>query len=229
MTRIAQFCMVAIQTIWISACCHTNNFSDHPLSGQKLLFSYSVKPDAASVRLHISNPTPGHNVITDIVVGAGTEILSSEAQEKLNRAVRPEGIAAAVSTGIEKVLTTHLRFQGVSADQDPECVVETLVEECNIESGSTGIELSIKARTEMIHRATGDIIWRDCLEEKVMIKHTPAGAIPLPGIGTAASIYNAAEFFRLSEKEIQEILLQAAEETGRKLGESIRNDYSKSH
>ena len=219
---------VSIPAILISACCHTNNFSDYNVNGEKLLFTYAVEPGATGVRLDISSPAPGANIVTDILTGAGSDILTGEAQKKLDNAVRPEGIAAAVTQGLEKVLSTQLTVTPATKADNPDFMVETVLEECSIFSGSTGLGLRIKAQTEIIHRPTGKRVWRDCMTQEATIRHTPVGAIPIPGVGTAASIYNASEFFRLSEKEIQDVILSAAEDAGRNLGQSVRKDYGKS-
>jgi hypothetical protein len=212
----------------IAACCHTNNFSDYNLNGERLLFTYSVEPGASNVRLDISNPAPSGNAIADILTGAGSDILSGEAQKKLDNAVRPDGIAAAVTEGIEKALTAQLTVKPGRQEDNPDFIVSTLLEECSIYSGSTGLGLHIKTQTEIIHRPTGKRVWRDCITEDATIRHTPLGGIPIPGVGTAASIYNAAEFFKMSEKEIQDVILGAAQEAGRNMAQSIREDYGKS-
>lgn len=214
--------------MFFAACCHTNNLSHYAWNGEKLLFTYAVEPGASRVRLNIDSPTPGTSPVADILTGAGSEILSGEAQKKLDNAVRPTGIAAAVTEGIEKALTTQLNVRPGTREDQPDFIVETLLEECSIFSGSVGLGLHIKAQTEIIHRPTGKRVWRDCVSEDAMIRHTPLGGIPIPGVGTAASIYNAAEFFKLSEKEIQDVVLSAAEETGRIMAQSIREDYGTS-
>jgi hypothetical protein len=226
--RHARGFVLFLPALLVAACCHTNSLSDYTWNGDKLLFTYSVEPGATSVRLNINSPAPT-NAVADILTGAGSDILSNEAQKKLDGAVRPDGIAASVTAGIEKVLTTQLMVKAGTRAENPDFIVETLLEECSIFSGSTGLGLHIKAQTEIIHRPSGRRVWRDCMSEDAVIRHTPLGGIPLPGVGTAASLYNAAEFFKLSEKEIQDHILAAAEETGRQLGQSLREDYGKSH
>jgi hypothetical protein len=211
-----------------SACCHTNNLKQYVIMDKGFHYRTTVNPEATKVDVSIDSPAPGANPVVDVIAGAGSNIFSSEASEKLNRAVNPVGIAASISMGLEKVITTYYKGRTIPTPaENPAFIVETHLKECSLHSGSSGIVLHLEAQSEITDAATGKTVWRDCEDSNVPIRRTPAGTVPIPVLGTALSVYNAVEFFKLSEKEIQDVILSAAEDIGEQLGKSLRHDYAK--
>ena len=71
-------------------------------------------------------------------------------------------------------------------------------------------------------------VWNYSERHSVALRSTPGGVVPVPGVGTAVSVLNAVEFFRMSEKEIQDAVLDAAGRVGDAIGRELREDYSDS-
>jgi hypothetical protein len=227
MKKCHMFIAVLVASIF-TACCHTNNLKEYPISDRSFYFMTEVDPGATKVELNIDSPAPGRSAVIDVLADVGSGVLSSEASEKLNRAINPLGIAAAVSSGFEKVLTTHYKARAVIGRSDnPAFLVNTRLKECSLHSGSGGIELCIKSQAEITDAATGKTVWRDCEDNYVPVKRTPVGTVPIPVLGTAMSVYNASEFFKLSDHDIQDIILDAAENVGTNFGKSLRHDNRK--
>jgi len=211
--RLYPFTFVALACI-VSACCHTNNLKDFTIIDRGWCYQTEVDPEATKVDLNIDSPAPGKNAVVDVLAGVSSGVLSSEASEKLNRAVNPTGIAAAISMGFEKVVAMYFKARTVPTVSDhPAFIVNTRIKECSLHSGSGGIELCLKTQIEITDAATAKTVWRNCEDSYFPIKRTPAGTVPIPVLGTAISIYNATEFFKLPDKEIQDIILDAAEDT----------------
>jgi hypothetical protein len=211
-----------------SACCHTNNLKDFTIMDRTYSYLTEVDAEATKVDLNIDSPAPGVHPVVDVLAGVSSGVLSSEASEKLNRAVNPAGIAASISMGFEKVVSTYFHARTIPTPSDhPAFLVNTRLKECSLHSGSGGIELCLKTQLEITDAATAKTVWRNCEESYYPIKQTPAGTVPIPVLGTAISIYNATEFFKLSDKEIQDIILAAAEDSGTSHGKILRHDYAR--
>jgi hypothetical protein len=214
----------------IGGCGHTNNLKDYKLAGSVAKYVSIVEPDASRVRIHIDNPIPGAHPVTDILVSAGSDVLSAEAQAKIDRAVRPTGVAAAVAKGIESMLDTYCSVrQPAGREDEPAFIVETRLLKCELHSTSSGIMLSVGAETSIIDRGTARTIWKDGADGHVPIRRTASPAPGYPGAATATSVINAIEFFKLTDEEIQDLIAATAEQAGRRIGESFRKDYSESH
>jgi len=211
-------------------CAHTNELANYQMAGKNIMFSSRVDPGAMRVDVSLTNPKAGEkNVVADILTGATSEILSAEAQKKIDAAVKPQGIAAAISDGLEKSAVTYLRSVPVSTiADDPMFITETVLRSCTINSSSGGISLGVRAETSMFDRSSGKIVWQYASSESVPLRRSSAAYLTPREVQTASSIYNATEFFRLSEKEIQDTIMDVARGVGRKLGDMLREDYSES-
>jgi hypothetical protein len=213
----------------LGACGPSHHLAEYSLANQTVMFQSSAAPDVTFVRVNIANPAPGRNVVVDIVAGAGSDILSAEAQDKVSRAVNPDGLAAAVSQGVERAIVMYIGGKPSGAFvADAPFVMDTRLLSCEVHSDAGGLSLYVEAASSLIDRATGREIWDTRENAHVPVQRTPAGIVGPPAAGTATSIFNAVEFFRLSDKEIQDALLAAAQEAGRRIGMELREDYSSS-
>jgi hypothetical protein len=229
MRRRLSFLVLVTITVLAGGCGHTNELAGVDMSGAAFYYAPFVEAGASMVRVHISDPLPGKNPVTDVLARVGSEVLSGEAQEKMNRAVRPIGVAQAVSSGVERTVVTYLRGRTVPAVSDnPAFVVETTLRECDVRSASHGLFLHVKATSIIIDRRNAKTIWEYSDGQSVALRSTPGGVAPLPGVGTAVSVLNAVEFFSMSEKEMQDAVLDAAARVGEELGRELRENYSAS-
>lgn len=209
-----------------TGCSHTNNLEKYQLAGRGYVSETFVAADAANVEVHIDNPSPQKDPITGVLVAIGEGITAAEAQKKFERAVKPEGVAASVANGFEIDLERYLEVRQITEGQKPDVIVRTNLEEMSVFTSAFGIFLKVKAETTMIDRASAGIIWQNSEEAEVPLRKTTAAGF-IPGVATGASIANAAEFFNLPEKEIQDAVLKAAEGVGALMGETLRADVAK--
>lgn len=208
-------------------CGHTNKLAGVDMSGAPFFYQTFVEANATMVRVHVSDPLPGGNPVTDVLARVGSEVLSGGAQEKMNRAVRPSGIAQAVSESVERTVSMYLRGRSVPAvTDDPAFVVETTLRQCDVNSGSHGVSLHVEATTLIIDRRNGRTIWEYSEGRSVDLRSTPGGVAPVPGVRTAVSVLNAVEFFRMPEKDMQDAVLDAAARVGEEIGRELRENYS---
>jgi len=226
---VRHLCSALFPAFMLFASCSTHKLALYEFRDSGFMYRSIADPAANFVRLNIASPDGGTSAIVAAVADIGSDILSGEAREKLNRAARPEGIAAAVASGVERTVNTYMGGKTASSlEQDPRFVGETVLLGCEFRSLPEGLFLYVDAVTALIDRSTGEDIWKNRESTSMDIKNTPAGAIPVPGIRTAVSIYNAVEFFKLSEKEIQDAILDAARRVGEKMARKLRGDYASS-
>jgi hypothetical protein len=89
--------------------------------------------------------------------------------------------------------------------------------------------MHVRAKSRMIDRKTGSIIWDDAESHTVPLTHTFGAAFAPKAVSSAASIYNAVELLSLSEEEIRSVIDQAAAQAGREIAETLREDIAEMH
>ena len=212
----------------LSACGPSHELARYDFAGMQFHYRSLVASDAAQARIDIDAPAPTGG-IGAIITGIGSDILSGEAHSKLNNAVRPAGVASAINRGVERTVTTYM--SGKTADEiddNTAFILETVLRQCDIVSRASGLFLRIKATSMLLDRRSGENIWDEDQGFSTPISYTPSGNIPVPGVGTAASVANAVRFFSLSEQEIQDAVLRAAADVGEGIGRKLREDYAES-
>ena len=219
--------ILCVFSFFIIGCSHTNELAKYRLTGLRYVSESSVESGAANVDISFDQMSAGSNPVTGILVAIGEGITTAEATNKLERAVKPAGVAASIAHGFERDLIRYLEVQrGASGDSIPDLIVNTHLEELKFHSGSSGVFVKIKAQTTIIDRASAAIVWQNREETEMPIRNS-GNATGVPILGTIVGIVNAAEFFKLSEKEIQDIVLSSAEDVGYLMGETLREDAAK--
>ncbi|MDH7514617.1 MAG: hypothetical protein QHI48_01900 [Bacteroidota bacterium] len=215
--------------IIVCAGCSSHHLEKYDFQGAGFLYRSTADPAAGMVHIHIEGFTDTPHPVVAAAAGIGSNILSEEARQKLDRAVRPAGVAAAVAKGVERTVNTYMGGRTVPAlEDDPRFIVETVLRSCEIRSLASGLFLHVSAKSTIIDRATGRCIWDEVEASSVPLRYTPGGDVPVALVRTAASIYNAVEFFKLTEGEIQDAVLEAAGRVGDRIGEELRDDYADS-
>jgi hypothetical protein len=168
--------------------------------------------------------SPVDNPAAHVAATVGSIAASSAASDVLKRAVRPEVLAVSVSSGIEDVLRTYLKIEAVhDSIGESIAMVETEVKEFRLHSHQSGIYATVQANTRMLSRSNGKVIWEDCEEVSVPLRSGVDGTFDPTGI---SGIVNAAQLSNLSDEEIAKAMIYAAEDAGRKLGETLRKDIA---
>lgn len=219
--------ILVIFSLFIIGCSHTNELAKYKLTDLRFVSESYVESGAANVNISFDQISAGGNPVTGILVAISEGITAAEATKKLESAVKPSGVAASISHGFEQDLIRYLDVQKeMSGDTKPDLIVKTILQQLEFHSGPSGVYMKIKAEATIIDRVSAAIIWQNWEETEMPIRNT-SGATGVPVVGTVLGIVNAAEFFKLSEKEIQDIVLKTAEDVGYLMGETLREDTMK--
>lgn len=208
-----------------AGCGHTNNLAKYPAAGQAYGTETRISREAGDASVSMG-PGTG-NPFADIAVAIGSGVASLKAMEKLQRAVKPEGVAGAISAAFEKDAVQYLRIHPAGEGVDTSgFLVRTYLDQLQVLSHAEGVFLHVKAKVTIISRREGGIVWEDGEESDVPIRRTEGASIH-PVTATIAGIANAAQLLSLSEAEIQDAVLFAAGEVGMQIGDVLREDVSK--
>ncbi len=208
-----------------AGCGHTNNLATYPTNGEEYETQSRISREAGGISVSMG-PGTG-NPFADIGIAIGTGAASLKALEKLSRAVKPEGVAGAISMAFEKDAVQYLRIHPAGGGVDTTgFLIRTNLDQFQIRSHPEGIYLHVKAEVTIISRRNGGIVWEDGEETDVPIRRTEGASIH-PVAATIAGIVNAAQLLELSEAEIQDAVLFAAGEVGMQIGDVLREDVAK--
>ncbi len=216
--------LVAVSVV-AAGCGHTNRLAEYPINGKKALYRHYVSPGAPGSWVIVESPTS--NTIVDVIAGIGSVIASDQARRKLNQAINGDSIAYYLGRGIFMATTEYLSIRPVeSISDDPDLIIETEVKEYKFISSSTGLGVYTRGVSRITDRRTGVIVWEN--SEGHYVSLTSTFLAPLGGriISSGASIFNAIEFFSMSEEEIRTVIGNACMETGREIGDALREDVS---
>lgn len=207
-------------------CSHTNELAKYQLSGQRFYSESNVSPDAAEVNVMLTHTSTG-NAITDILVAVGEGITAAQAQEKLQRAIKPAGVATNIAQGFGEDLTKYLNVRIVNTLSDnPDLIVRTQLEDLKIQSAPSGVFMHVRAECTVIYRQTAAVIWQNTEEVDMPVRRTDAFVLDPTG-GTITGIVNVVELLKMTEQEIQDLVLRAASGVGFRMGETLREDVAK--
>lgn len=218
--RYLIFAAVAI----LQSCGHTNKLKDYSLKNQRMTFRSRW---TGTFTAEASIYTPVHNPMAHAAATIGGIAASAAATDKLEHAAKPDLLATSVASGIEDVLRTYLAVVPVhDSVGESVAIVETEVREFSLNSRESGIYAKVSANMRMLSRATGKVIWEDCESVSVPLRAGVHGGFDPMGI---AGIINAAQLADLPEAEVSRALVYAAEDAGRELGETLREDIADLH
>lgn len=220
-----------MKLLWLSllcsmAClssCRTNSIAQHSLREQAIVYRTTVASDAADAHAHIASPSSNNTaqIFTDI----GASITSGELQRKLTAAVQPDSLAMALTVGIQDILHTYFRARSVAGTADnPAYIVEIELQKYQIHSGTGGVYARVTGAAKVFQAGTAHLLWENSESVNVPLQRTAGTGWSSGTAGTAMSIANAADLMRVSEKELRAIMLRAAAEAGRNIGEQLRED-----
>lgn len=205
--------------------CRTNDIARYPVRDQVILYRTSVAGDAADAHLHITGPSsnPVGNIFTDI--GAG--IAGMEARSKLSRAVVPDSLGKGLASGIQDVLRTYFGARtAVSPADSPAYIVEITLEKYQVHSGEYGLYARVEGEAKMYQTGTGRLLWETDESASVPLSRGGGYHGQRSIAGTAMSIFHASELLNMSDEELRNVLIRAAEEAGRIIGDQLREDIA---
>jgi hypothetical protein len=211
-----------------TGCAHTNKLAEYPIAGKTAVYRTSVSADASGSWLEVDSPSD--NTAANVVAAIGSVILTDQARKKLDRAVSRDSIAHYLSGGVRSATYDYLALREVASTADnPDLIIETQVTDFKVVSSSLGLHIRASGKTRIIVRATGMIVWEN--DESHTVPLSATYLAPLGGrvVRSGASIFNAVQFFNLSEEEIREVVNRAAEDAGSEIGETLREDVADLH
>lgn len=78
MTHASRIALLPLLAVVLCAGCSTNHLAEYTLARQPFLYQTSVASDVGMVYMRVANPATG-SAVADILVNAGSDILSAEA------------------------------------------------------------------------------------------------------------------------------------------------------
>jgi len=231
--------LIVFAAILFASCSSVNNLKDYDLNGKKIYFDEIVGRDANSVQIYDVNSTNNSNTNTntnksstdkvlDAIGSIGTSIgkslTESEVRQKLNRNSDPKMVLDAISSGIEKTLIQYL---SITAENDVkgqyDYIVTTTLEELALKSGSSGAYISASAICTITSRKDGKIVWQQSDTETVQLR---SGSINSKDSDMVKNIMQISSLASLSDDEIKNAIINAANEVGRSIANDLREDIS---
>ncbi len=222
--------VLAVFALALTGCGHSANLLQYPVRGAVMYYSWEVGPEAASTNVSIENPAS--NAVTAAITAIGSGVLESKLREKLDRAANPELMAHSISDGIQTASVNYLDARPVlTRDSSVTFFVETTLTTYGIGSTAGAATARVGARSRIISRRDGKVIWEKEEVTSVALRGSYAPIAPPPGIShgplhTAAGIYTVADLMNMSDSELTRILRGAALSVGRAMGESLREDIA---
>lgn len=212
----------------LTACGHTNNLAKFNIAGKSAIYRTTMAADAASA-LTIIEP-PNDNTVVGIATTIGSVIVGSEARKKLERALNPDSLAQAVGFGMRQATADYLNIRPVNDwTENPDLIIETTLTDCKLFSSSIGLAIKVRGESRMIERGTGRLIWENSESHVVPLSQTYLAGLAPRAISSGASIFNAIQLLNLSSDEIRKVVHGAANEAGREIGETLREDVADLH
>ncbi len=231
--------LIVFAAILFASCSSVNNLKDYDLNGKKIYFDEIVGRNANSVQIYDVNSTntntnaantnkSGTDKVLDAIGSIGTSIgkslTESEVRQKLNRNSDPKMVLDAISSGIEKTLIQYL---SISAENDIkgqyDYIVTTTLEELALKSGSGGAYISASAICTITSRKDGKIVWQQSDTEIVQLR---SGSINSKDSDMVKNIMQISSLASLSDDEIKNAIINAANEVGRSIANDLREDIS---
>ena len=222
----------ALIALTMIGCGHTNNLAEYDVTGKKALFR-NVVTTKGGARTAVNSPASGNgggNIIADIATAVGSQVMSDQAEQKLRDAINVDSIAAGVAIGMLSSTVDYLSITPVeSMSDDPDYIIETELQEFTISSSASGLQARVCARSRMIDRRTGGLVWDDSEAHTVDISQSFVAAFGPAPVSTGAGVFNAVKLLNMTEEEIREVMAMAGQLAGREIGETLREDVAELH
>lgn len=232
MKYLYMFSSLIFAALLISGCSHINELAKYDLHGQGMLFKTHTSADAAKIQIVNSSSDQNknqQNSLLSTIASIGSDLLSSDKEQKIVDAVKTDSMASYVSDGLKNALITYLNIMPTETINDnPQFIVETTLESCQLRYNSDGVWIRVSAVSKIIDRATANIIWDDSETQTIPVHNNNDYETNKSNDQTLKKVMGALQLSSLSEKEIQDIVDQAAKEAGQRMGNTLRKDIVKS-
>ncbi|HET7152890.1 MAG TPA: hypothetical protein VFJ29_03925, partial [Candidatus Kapabacteria bacterium] len=211
-----------IAAFFLFGCGHTNNLAKYNVRSQSYFFQQGMSYGAASVNASLNS------VDTSAAAQAQTSITSSitnsQLQSKLARAAHPDQLESFLSRGMEYAVKTYLNASSASSVGNTSFIVETQLKTYQLSSSATSVSAAVSGCSRIIERKSGAVVWEDCETKNIPLHNVQV--VGGDAAGAVASIANAAELLAMSDEDVRQVINQAAQEAGRQIGETLREDVA---
>lgn len=220
--------LFGLAAVLLASCGHTNNLAQYDVTGKTALFRSWSSTSGSSTTV-VDSPDD-ESIIADIAAIVGSGVMSDQAQKKLRRAIDTDSIAAAVAQGMWQSTSDYLGIREVeSMADDPDFIVETELTEFKLISNSSGMNARVCAKSRIVDRRSGGLVWENSEAHTINVSNTFPAIFGPDAVRSGASVFNAVQLLNMEEEDIRKVINEAARQSGREIGETLRKDVAKMH
>ncbi len=222
---------IILTGLLLFGCGHINELAKYNVSGKGFLFREYTNPAAKTIQVtteNSSNNNKKKNAVLSVLTNIGSSIITSDVKDKIQNSINTDTLNSYISNGLKKALITYLNIQPVASLKDnPQFIVETTLNKCELVSMNQGVFVRVHAKSRIINRRNGNIIWENSEYETAPVgKSNYAGNINSnKNINKAINVIQLAA---LPKKEIRNVVYQAAITVGIIMGDTLRKDVAES-
>ncbi len=232
------FVLLCIASALLSiGCGHINKLSTVKFKTSVVYSEYKIIGDAARgvvcIGNELANPIindSSKGVMRSVINSVGTigsAIATSSVESKIARSVSPDSLAWSVASAFERSLEMYAAIVPVlSLDEKPDFIAETLLERYELSSTQSGVFAKVSITTRIIERGTGTLIWENSESKTIGLSNLSPAGVHTPIGRRIGGIMNMIQILSMSPENVRGVLLAAATEAGRKMGETFREDIS---
>ncbi|MBI3258510.1 MAG: hypothetical protein HYZ54_03380 [Ignavibacteriae bacterium] len=219
-----------------TGCGHLNKLSSVKFRNSSVYSDYQLSADAArgivclgyiSAKPIVKDSSHTFGQIINTIGTIGSTIATSSVESKIARSVSPDSLAWSVASGFEQILERYASVRPVNSIQaNPEFIVETLLEHYELSSTQFGVYANVEVTSRIIERSTGKKVWGNSESKTIELSNISPAGVFSPISRSVSGIVNMVQILSMSDEEVKGVLLAAAAEAGRKMGETFREDIS---
>jgi PBP1b-binding outer membrane lipoprotein LpoB len=221
MHMIKSLTVLLFGALLLASCGHTNELAHYRVKGASANYRSRVESGAMKSTASISDTSS--NPITNIAASIGSDAASRATQQKIASAISSEELAKYFAAGMHQSSKDYLQLKEIP--DNGTYIVESILQEFSVNSSSSGVNATVRGTSRIIERATGKIVWEDQETNTVPLRSTPTTGSSLSA--SLASAFNIAQLADLSVAEIRTVLVNTADEAGKQMAETLREDVAK--
>jgi hypothetical protein len=203
--------------------CRTNDLANYELEGKGIIYKDFVNAEARRIQIEEANVTNKEDkTVLGIIADIGSEIATYEDKTRLRNAVRTDELVGYVSSGLEEALVKYLNME--TDNENPAFIAETTLEECKLIFSENSVSVMLKASSKLIDVPSGKLVWEDTEEQTIPISYSGTSK---DDSKVLVRFVNALQLSSLSDAEINQVVGDAADDVGFKMGETLREDIIK--
>lgn len=205
----------------LSSCGHTNNLAQYPIADSTFAFHTTMDGKAT---VHSSIPsydtTWVAHLITGIAEGASNVLIASKVER-----IDPAYIAGAVTRQFSHDFRDMMRCRELAEYEGrPTYVVESRVHDCTLQSSSHDATFSLSLQVRIVRERDGAVVWEDG-ESVTELLSGETGHLHRGPVKSVISGINAAAIIAMSDDQLRDVLIYAAESAAATLADEVYKDF----